>query len=229
MELWRRKPPSNTNISVSKITKGRKNLSRSIDTVLVIWGHRTSAGLLIRYSRTLADSVSHLLPASIQVLCTVFSSDRHKNSAGSHPQSRSIPIPGFLLCRCGSGSATVLLAKISSKALARMRLIRPGFFTVSSVAVEQSSSCFELQAKLTHYRHFPNARTPWSYAIALAMSAKRTKGRWVVYERRKGEFIFLSRLFTTRAQAEKERDRLEAAFTYKKVSFGVGLVSSSGS
>src|SRR6266849_1053464 len=32
-----------------------------------------------------------------------------------------------------------------------------------------------------------------SGSITLAMSAKRTKGRWVVYERRKGEFIFLSR------------------------------------
>jgi hypothetical protein len=46
-----------------------------------------------------------------------------------------------------------------------------------------------------------------------------------VYEQRKGKFILLSRLFTTRPQAEKERDRLEAAFTYKKVSFGVGLVA----
>jgi hypothetical protein len=70
-------------------------------------------------------------------------------------------------------------------------------------------------------------RTPensWGYAITLAMSAKRPKGRWVVYERRKGEFIFLSRLFATRAQAEKEREKLEATFTYKKVSFGVGVV-----
>ena len=46
-----------------------------------------------------------------------------------------------------------------------------------------------------------------------------------MYEHRKGEFIFLSRLFTTRAQAEKERDKLKATFTYKKVSFGVGLVA----
>jgi len=64
----------------------------------------------------------------------------------------------------------------------------------------------------------------WSYAITLVMSAKRPKGRWVVYEQRKGKFILLSRFFTTRPQAEKERDRLEAAFTYKKVSFGVGLL-----
>jgi hypothetical protein len=45
-----------------------------------------------------------------------------------------------------------------------------------------------------------------------------------VYEQRNGEFIRLSRLFTTRAQAEKERDKLKATFTYKKVSFGVGFV-----
>jgi hypothetical protein len=57
------------------------------------------------------------------------------------------------------------------------------------------------------------------------MAAKRTKGRWVVYERRNGEFVFLSRLFATRAQAEKEREKLMATFTYKKVSFGVGLVA----
>lgn len=47
---------------------------------------------------------------------------------------------------------------------------------------------------------------------------------WVVYERRNGEFIFLSRLFTTRAQAEKEREKLKALFTYKRVSLGVGFV-----
>jgi hypothetical protein len=63
-----------------------------------------------------------------------------------------------------------------------------------------------------------------SYAITLAMSAKRTNGRWVVYERRNGEFIRLSRLFATRAQAEKERDKLKAMFTYKRVSLGVGVV-----
>jgi len=57
------------------------------------------------------------------------------------------------------------------------------------------------------------------------MSAKRTKGQLVVYERPSGEFIFLSRLFTTRAQAERERDKLEATFTYKKVSLGVGAIA----
>ena len=57
------------------------------------------------------------------------------------------------------------------------------------------------------------------------MSAKRMKGRWVVYERRNGEFIFLSRFFTTRAQAEKESNKLEAMFTSEKVSLGVGAIA----
>jgi hypothetical protein len=56
------------------------------------------------------------------------------------------------------------------------------------------------------------------------MSAKRPEGRWVVYEHRNGEFIVLSRFFTTRARAEKERDKLKAMFTYKRVSLGVGVV-----
>ena len=71
----------------------------------------------------------------------------------------------------------------------------------------------------------PEARILLEHALTLPMSAKRPKSRWAVYEQRKGKFIHLSRLFTTRPQAEKERDRLEAAFTYKKVSFGVGVVA----
>jgi len=62
------------------------------------------------------------------------------------------------------------------------------------------------------------------YAITLPMFAKRMKSRWVVYERRNGEFIFLSRPFTTRAQAETERDKLKGTFTYK-VSLGVGAIA----
>ena len=45
-----------------------------------------------------------------------------------------------------------------------------------------------------------------------------------MYERRNEEFIFLSRFFTTRAQAEKEREKLKASFTYKQISLGVGFV-----
>ena len=58
----------------------------------------------------------------------------------------------------------------------------------------------------------------------MAMSAKRMKRRWVVYEHRNQEFIFLSRLFATRAQAEKKREKLKATFASKKVSLGVGAV-----
>ena len=64
-----------------------------------------------------------------------------------------------------------------------------------------------------------------SYAISLLVSTKRMKGRWVVYERREGEFVLLSRLFTTRTRAEKERDKLEESFKPKRVSLGVGVVA----
>jgi hypothetical protein len=42
---------------------------------------------------------------------------------------------------------------------------------------------------------------------------------------REGAFIPLSRRFTTRAKAEKERDRMQALFKYKQVSLGVGVVA----
>jgi hypothetical protein len=50
----------------------------------------------------------------------------------------------------------------------------------------------------------------------------RTK-RWVVYERRDKEFVFLSRLFATRAEADKERQKLTGTF-YRKGSLGVAVV-----
>jgi hypothetical protein len=61
------------------------------------------------------------------------------------------------------------------------------------------------------------------------MSAKRIKGRWVVYERRRiapdyDEFFYLSRFFPSRRQAEKERDRMSGLFQYEKSSLGVGFV-----
>jgi hypothetical protein len=51
---------------------------------------------------------------------------------------------------------------------------------------------------------------------------KRTK-RWVVYEHRNKEFVFLSQLFATRAEADKERQKLTGTF-YRKVSLGVAVV-----
>ena len=56
----------------------------------------------------------------------------------------------------------------------------------------------------------------------LAMSTKRMK-RWVVYEHRDKEFVFLSRLFDTKAQADKERQKLTGRF-YRKASLGVAVV-----
>ena len=74
----------------------------------------------------------------------------------------------------------------------------------------------------------PTPEYDWSYAITLAMSAKRTKARWVVYELHNGEFIRLSQLFPTKAQAEKEREKREklTPFTFRKSSpLGVGVVA----
>jgi len=106
-----------------------------------------------------------------------------------------------------------------------MRLIRPGFCTVSSVAVEQSSSCFELQAKLTHYRHFPDARILLELCYKSPHVRKAHEGPMGCVRAPQWGIIRLSRLFTTRARAERERDKLEATFTYKKVSLGVGFVA----
>src|SRR5215467_10137988 len=47
--------------------------------------------------------------------------------------------------------------------------------------------------------------------------AAKTRGRWVVYERREGKFVFLSKLFATRKQAERERLKLKARPEYKRV------------
>ena len=55
------------------------------------------------------------------------------------------------------------------------------------------------------------------------MIAKKS-GRWVVYERREGEFVFLSKLLKTRKEAEKERLRLKERLEHKRSAIGVGLV-----
>jgi hypothetical protein len=44
-----------------------------------------------------------------------------------------------------------------------------------------------------------------------------------VYEHRDKEFVFLSRLFATRARADKERQKLAGTF-WRKVSLGVAVV-----
>ena len=55
------------------------------------------------------------------------------------------------------------------------------------------------------------------------MIAKKS-GRWVVYERREGEFVFLSKLVKTRKEAEKERLRLIERLEHKRSAIGVGFV-----
>jgi hypothetical protein len=47
---------------------------------------------------------------------------------------------------------------------------------------------------------------------------------WVVYERRDGEFIFLSKSFKTKKRAEQERTKLSAHPAYERASIGVGFV-----
>jgi hypothetical protein len=54
------------------------------------------------------------------------------------------------------------------------------------------------------------------------MHRERTR-RWVVYEHRDKEFVFLSRLFATRAEADEERQKLTRTL-YGKVSLGVAVV-----
>ena len=55
------------------------------------------------------------------------------------------------------------------------------------------------------------------------MVAKKS-GRWVVYERREGEFVFLSKLLKSRKEAEKERLRLKERLQHKRSAIGVGFV-----
>jgi len=66
--------------------------------------------------------------------------------------------------------------------------------------------------------------------IRLRMPTKKTKGKWVVYERRlvgpkyEGEIVYVSKFFATRGQAEKERKKLQGTPEYEKRSLGVGFV-----
>ncbi len=54
----------------------------------------------------------------------------------------------------------------------------------------------------------------------------KTRGRWVVYERRDGEFVHVSKGFKTKAKAEQERDRLQQLSNSKRNALGVGFVAS---
>jgi hypothetical protein len=63
----------------------------------------------------------------------------------------------------------------------------------------------------------------------------RKKGRWVVYERRligpkyAAEIIYVTPFFTTRAKAEKAREKLKGLPQHHKASLGVGFVKSGAS
>ena len=46
-----------------------------------------------------------------------------------------------------------------------------------------------------------------------------------MYERSGEEFILLWRRFTTRAKAEKDRDRMQTLFKDKRISLGVGVAA----
>jgi hypothetical protein len=53
-------------------------------------------------------------------------------------------------------------------------------------------------------------------------------GGWVVYVRRNGEFIFLTKFLKTKKVAEKERQRLEERQEHRASSIGVGFVRTAG-
>ena len=59
------------------------------------------------------------------------------------------------------------------------------------------------------------------HAIYICM-AQKTSGRWVVYEFRDGEFIHLSKLFTSKEQAEKAREKMKERPQFNFI--GVGFV-----
>jgi hypothetical protein len=63
------------------------------------------------------------------------------------------------------------------------------------------------------------ARPCYKYLMA------KTVGRWVVYERQDGEFVYLSKPLKTKAQAESER--LKLATKYPRAAIGVGFIRTS--
>jgi hypothetical protein len=52
-------------------------------------------------------------------------------------------------------------------------------------------------------------------------------GRWLVYNRADGEFIFLSKPFKTKERADRERTKLRVDPEYARASVGVGFVRTS--
>ena len=54
--------------------------------------------------------------------------------------------------------------------------------------------------------------------------SEKPKGWWVVYERRDGAYVHVSRPFASRAKAGKERDKLQAKSGSRPRALGVGFV-----
>jgi hypothetical protein len=52
----------------------------------------------------------------------------------------------------------------------------------------------------------------------------KTVGRWVLYEHKDGEFIFLSKPVKTKEEAEQERLKLKPCFGQKRSEIGVGFI-----
>jgi hypothetical protein len=51
---------------------------------------------------------------------------------------------------------------------------------------------------------------------------KKPVGRWIVYERQDGAFVYLSKPLRTKLQAEKERAKLHEK--YPRAAIGVGFL-----
>jgi hypothetical protein len=51
---------------------------------------------------------------------------------------------------------------------------------------------------------------------------KKPAGRWVVYERQDGQFVFLSKPHKTKQKAEQERTKFHTK--YPRAAIGVGFV-----
>ena len=69
------------------------------------------------------------------------------------------------------------------------------------------------------------AKPTKEHGINVGMAEKKG-GRWVVYEYRGGEFIHLSKLFTSKEQAEKAREKMKARPQFNFI--GVGFVRIAG-
>jgi hypothetical protein len=52
----------------------------------------------------------------------------------------------------------------------------------------------------------------------------KTVGRWLVYERKNGEFVFLSKPLKTKEEADKERLKLKARPGENRSAIGVGFI-----